>query len=414
MNAQYLRELAPGEVLTFRDGTVDEHQAVSARRPGVLHLRVHLLLPPRLDGRAALASASCARAWASSSPCEHPVEADVVIAVPDSSVPAAIGYARRSGIPYDIGLIRSHYVGRTFIEPDQAIRDFGARIKYNPVRGVLEDKRVVVVDDSIVRGTTSKKIVNLIRGAGRARDTPAHQRAAVAQPVLLRSGHARARQAARRAPAGDRGDAQVLRRGLAGIHKHRGAAQGDAQDEHLLRRLLHRRVPRRAEAGQRVFEGSAGDAAARMTDTTTVRVQVEPEAADLPLPRVMTEGAAAADLRAALPGPFTLAPGAFASITTGIRLEIPRGFEGQVRPRSGLAARHGVTLLNSPGTIDSDYRGVVQVILVNHGSEPFTVNHGDRIAQLVIASVTCAAYERADELTGTERSDGGFGHTGVK
>jgi amidophosphoribosyltransferase len=89
-----------------------------------------------------------------------------VIAVPDSSTPAAIGYARQSGIPYDIGLIRSHYVGRTFIEPDQAIRDFGARIKYNPVRSVLEGKRVVVVDDSIVRGTTSRKIVNMLRSAG--------------------------------------------------------------------------------------------------------------------------------------------------------------------------------------------------------------------------------------------------------
>ena len=151
-----------------------------------------------------------------------------------------------------------------------------------------------------------------------------------------------------------------------------------------------------------------------MSEAIIVKVRVEPGAEDLPLPRVMTEGAAAADLRAAVAEPLTLAPGAFAMVSTGIRLEIPRGFEGQVRPRSGLAARHGVTLLNSPGTIDSDYRGVVQVILVNHGCEPFTVSHGDRIAQLVIAPVTAAAYERAETLGDTGRSDGGFGHTGVK
>jgi dUTP pyrophosphatase len=151
-----------------------------------------------------------------------------------------------------------------------------------------------------------------------------------------------------------------------------------------------------------------------MSEAIIVKVRVEPGAEDLPLPRVMTDGAAAADLRAAVAEPLTLAPGAFAMVSTGIRLEIPRGFEGQVRPRSGLAARQGVTLLNSPGTIDSDYRGIVQVILVNHGREPFTVSHGDRIAQLVIAPVTRAAYERAETLGDTDRSDGGFGHTGVK
>ena len=146
----------------------------------------------------------------------------------------------------------------------------------------------------------------------------------------------------------------------------------------------------------------------------TVRVSVEPVAADLPLPERMTPGAAAADLRAALETPVTLAPGATALVSTGLRLEIPPGYEGQVRPRSGLAARHGVTLLNSPGTIDSDYRGVVQVIVVNHGPEPFTVAHGDRIAQLVIAPVTAAVFAAAEELAPSDRADGGFGHTGVR
>lgn len=127
----------------------------------------------------------------------------------------------------------------------------------------------------------------------------------------------------------------------------------------------------------------------------------------------MTPGAAAADLRAALRGPLTIAPGAFAMVSTGLRLEIPPGYEGQVRPRSGLAARQGVTLLNSPGTIDSDYRGIVQVLLVNHGQEPFTVSHGDRIAQLIIAPVTAANYVGAEKLGDSERGGSGFGSTGV-
>ena len=149
-------------------------------------------------------------------------------------------------------------------------------------------------------------------------------------------------------------------------------------------------------------------------DAVTVRVSVEPVAADLPLPERMTPGAAAADLRAALESPVTIAPGETALVSTGLRLEIPLGYEGQVRPRSGLAVRHGVTLLNSPGTIDSDYRGVVAVILINHGREPFEVNHGDRIAQLVVAPVSAVSFEKTDDLAPTTRAEGGFGHTGVK
>lgn len=145
-----------------------------------------------------------------------------------------------------------------------------------------------------------------------------------------------------------------------------------------------------------------------------VKVLVEEIARDLPLPRFETAGAAAVDLRAALVEPVTLEPAAFKLVSTGLRLEIPSGYEGQVRPRSGLAGRHGITLLNSPGTIDSDYRGVVQVILVNHGREPFVVNHGDRIAQLLIAPVAQAEFSAVDRLAETARSDGGFGHTGVK
>jgi amidophosphoribosyltransferase len=165
MNAQYLRELQPGEVITFHGGIAKSTRPFPPE-PSAFCVFEYIYFS-RPDS---MAHARSINEWRNrlgeQLAAEHPAEADVVIAVPDSSVPAAIGYARRSGIPYDIGLVRSHYVGRTFIEPDQAIRDFGARIKYNPVRGVLQDKRVVVVDDSIVRGTTSRKIVNMIRDAG--------------------------------------------------------------------------------------------------------------------------------------------------------------------------------------------------------------------------------------------------------
>jgi dUTP pyrophosphatase len=127
----------------------------------------------------------------------------------------------------------------------------------------------------------------------------------------------------------------------------------------------------------------------------------------------MTELAAGLDLAAALEAPLTLAPGARALVPTGLALAIPPGYEGQVRPRSGLAVKHGVTCLNSPGTIDADYRGEVKVLLVNHGAEPFVVKAGERIAQLVIARVAHAQLVDVAELPGTSRGAGGFGSTGV-
>ena len=129
-------------------------------------------------------------------------------------------------------------------------------------------------------------------------------------------------------------------------------------------------------------------------------------------PRYATDGAAGLDLSAALDEPVTLEPGAHAMIPTGIAIALPPGHEGQVRPRSGWAAKHGVTVLNSPGTIDEDYRGPVKVLLVNHGSVPFVVRHGDRIAQLVVAPVTHVAVAAVDELDDTARGEGGFGSTG--
>ncbi len=131
-----------------------------------------------------------------------------------------------------------------------------------------------------------------------------------------------------------------------------------------------------------------------------------------PLPSRMTPGAAGVDLMAALDAPVVLAPGARAVVPTGFAVEIPAGYEGQVRPRSGLAARNGVTLLNAPGTIDSDYRGEVKVILVNLGDAPYTIENGARIAQLVLAPVVSAQIEEAAALSETNRGEGGFGSTG--
>lgn len=134
----------------------------------------------------------------------------------------------------------------------------------------------------------------------------------------------------------------------------------------------------------------------------------------LPLPAYQTEGAAGLDLVAALDvqNPLTLAPGARALVPTGLIIELPHGYEAQVRPRSGLALNHGITVLNSPGTIDSDYRGEVQIILANLGQAPFEVRRGERIAQLVIGPVTRAEFVKVSETSATARGKGGFGSTG--
>jgi dUTP pyrophosphatase len=130
------------------------------------------------------------------------------------------------------------------------------------------------------------------------------------------------------------------------------------------------------------------------------------------LPRYMTAGAAGMDLASAAEGPLTLRPGERLGVPTGLAMELPAGFEGQVRPRSGLAIRHGVTVVNAPGTIDADYRGEVVVLLVNLGQAPHTIAVGDRIAQLVIAPVTRVDVAEVQELSDTPRGGGGFGHTG--
>lgn len=135
---------------------------------------------------------------------------------------------------------------------------------------------------------------------------------------------------------------------------------------------------------------------------------------DLPLPAAMTAGASGFDLRAAVTEPVTLQPGERALIPTGIAIAMPEGLEAQVRPRSGLALKHGITCLNSPGTIDADYRGEIGVILINLGYEPFTVQRGDRIAQLVFQAVPRVELVEVEELPASERGAGGFGSTGVR
>ena len=147
--------------------------------------------------------------------------------------------------------------------------------------------------------------------------------------------------------------------------------------------------------------------------TVEIRIRRLPHSDGLPLPSYATDGAAGADLSAAVELELVLDPGGRAAVPTGLVLEIPAGFEGQVRPRSGLAFGAGLTVVNAPGTIDSDYRGELKVLTVNLGSEPVTIRRGDRIAQLVIAPVTRASFNETERLSASERGDGGFGSTGV-
>lgn len=144
----------------------------------------------------------------------------------------------------------------------------------------------------------------------------------------------------------------------------------------------------------------------------TVRVEVKrlPHGEGLPLPAYATEGAAGMDVVSA--EDVTLAPGARHAVATGLSMAIPQGYEIQVRPRSGLALKHGISVPNTPGTIDSDYRGELKVILINLGSEPFVIQRGDRVAQLVLAPVVQAAWDEVAQLDATERGEGGFGSTG--
>ena len=144
----------------------------------------------------------------------------------------------------------------------------------------------------------------------------------------------------------------------------------------------------------------------------SIKIRRFPHAKDLPLPAYQTPEAAGLDLYAAVEEPVTLRPGERALVPTGIALALPAGLEAQLRPRSGLALKYGLTLLNSPGTVDSDYRGEIMVLLINHGSEPVTIGRGERIAQCVLNAIMRVTLEEVQELPATYRGSGGFGHTG--
>ena len=144
-----------------------------------------------------------------------------------------------------------------------------------------------------------------------------------------------------------------------------------------------------------------------------LKVRRKPGTEDLPLPSYMSEGSSGADLCADVEGEVTLKPGEVKLISSGIYIDLPSGYEAQIRPRSGLALKHSITVLNTPGTIDSDYRGLIGVILINLGKEPYIIKRGNRIAQMVIKEVIQADLKELEELQATRRNEGGFGHTGV-
>ena len=240
LGANYERDVKPGELVVV--GPEGVHSRFTRRARAVeLHLRAGLFFAARqlVFGRVQEAAKQMGRQLAR----EAPVEADLVVPVPDSGVTAALGYAPESGIPLQFGLIRNHYVGRTFIEPEQRVRDFGVKLKLNPVRSLLAGKRVVLIDDSIVRGTTSRKIVRMVRDAGA---NEVHMRISCPPTdfaVLLRRGHALEEAADRGQQVGG-GDARVYRRRFAGLSFGRGPQESlrRRRKDHLLHRLLYRRL----------------------------------------------------------------------------------------------------------------------------------------------------------------------------
>jgi dUTP pyrophosphatase len=150
------------------------------------------------------------------------------------------------------------------------------------------------------------------------------------------------------------------------------------------------------------------------SDHVTLRVKRLDGNKDMALPSYETDGASGLDLRAAVDGELTLHPGEISLVPTGLAISLPLGYEAQIRPRSGLALKHGVGMVNTPGTIDSDYRGEIGLVLINWGKSPFVIKRGDRIAQMVVTRVSRAQVLEVDRLETTERGEGGFGHSGVK
>ena len=242
IGATYERDVKPGElVIVGPEGVHSRFYAAPQPQSSCIFEHVYFARPDSMRLRPR--GAADARAMGRQLALESPVEADIVVPVPDSGVTAAIGFAQQSGIPLAVGLIRNHYVGRTFIEPEQRVRDFGVKLKLKPVRDVLDGKRVVLIDDSIVRGTTSQKIVRMVRDAGRRGSPHAHLLPADHLALLLRRGHAVEEPADRREQVGG-GDPRIHRRRFAGVSfAGRACARRPARaTSSLLHRLLHRQV----------------------------------------------------------------------------------------------------------------------------------------------------------------------------
>ena len=257
IGAKYVRDIEPGEVIVF-----DEHGAQSHKpfppmppRPCIFEY-IYFSRPDSIVGGRSVYDVR--KAFGAQLARESHVEVDVVVPVPDSGVPAAVGYSQHSGVPFELGIIRNHYVGRTFIQPTQSVRELGVRMKHSANRAAIEGKRIILIDDSLVRGTTSKKIVRMMRDAG-AREV--HFR--LASPPITPSRLLRHRPARPRRPAGGdphpRGDARDHRRGFAGVPVDRrhvprhGRARPRSRQSEILRSLLYRRLshpPHRPDPGR--------------------------------------------------------------------------------------------------------------------------------------------------------------------
>ena len=204
-----MRDVEPGEVLVISDGGLRSIKPFPPAPLVAVRVRARVLLRGPTATCSAAASTTCAPSSAACSRARRRLDADVVVPIPDSGVCAATGFAEEAKLPLRMGLIRNHYVGRTFIQPQQSIRHFGVKVKLNPVRSILEGKRVVLLDDSLVRGTTSRKIVKMVKAAGRARSAPSHQLPADHVAVLLRRRHAEPRRADRVRPTRSRKSAST-------------------------------------------------------------------------------------------------------------------------------------------------------------------------------------------------------------
>ena len=166
IGARFIRDVENGEIVVISESGIESSASFPEAADAALHLRIYLFRAAGFDRPRPLRSMTCAKRWAANSRVKRRVDADVVVPVPDSGVPAALGFAQESGIPFELGIIRNHYIGRTFIQPTQSVRELGVRLKHNANRAAVAGKRIVLIDDSIVRGTTSVKIVRMMREAG--------------------------------------------------------------------------------------------------------------------------------------------------------------------------------------------------------------------------------------------------------